>query len=355
MLRSAWRRIGPMRSSVRVQVVLDGAHDGAHDGATGTLLPSALAHAPRFTYYVPQALAISSVSPIGGPVVGGTAVTLHGAGFAPLGSPVRCKFGALLPNMEAREVAADGSSLVCTTPPQPDAKASLIFVGNHTFGAGQRAVAGGPSVPPLSLRWTADACHSSGAYHAAQCTSVDEGRAAFSCCSLDGRTCHAMCISPISGAMYQQHEPGGSLAAHVSLGHAESLCRERLMRLCTLHELERGVCCGSGCALDDARVWTHDDCTTPLEHTLLEALPLRPERLRVSVNGQQYGGVVRSTDLPERRAARVRRHNASEPYRSGFTYYSTAHLRLSAVVPAAGPVAGGTLLTLLGMGFVDGL
>ena len=46
----------------------------------------------RFFYYDDQSVVISSLSPAQGPVLGGTAVTVSGAGFAVLGA-VRCQFG----------------------------------------------------------------------------------------------------------------------------------------------------------------------------------------------------------------------------------------------------------------------
>lgn len=112
---------------------------------------------------------------------------------------------------------------------------------------------------------------------------------------------------------------------------------------CTLEELESGLCCGSGCGIDNARVWTADDCAEPAEFTPIIALPAAPSWVRVSINGQQF-----SANPPLF-------HQAPEPLRAepGFTYYDESQLVFSAILPSRGPVAGGTEITLLGMGFVD--
>ena len=121
------------------------------------------------------------------------------------------------------------------------------------------------------------------------------------------------------------------------------MCDGLMMRLCTLTELANGECCGRGCALEDARVWSADECTMPSEHTPIEALPLRAERVRVSINGQQY-----APGFPRRMVL-----GASGPLQGGFTYYDLAQLHLSAITPSGGPLAGGTLVTLIGVGLVD--
>lgn len=124
------------------------------------------------------------------------------------------------------------------------------------------------------------------------------------------------------------------------------------------------MCCSSGCALDDARVWTADACTAPSELSPVETLPLRATQLRVSLNGQQYSNVEAHSPTRDPHApsplspalldgAAASARNASARVATGFTYYSASQLRLSAVTPTRGPVAGGTLVTLTGRGFVD--
>ena len=116
-------------------------------------------------------------------------------------------------------------------------------------------------------------------------------------------------------------------------------------------QILQGECCDGGCAFDDARVWTSDDCTTDEEHTLITALPLQAELLRVSINGQQYSAAYPHDDAP----SRPHTWSGLPTAVPGFTYYDSgsARLRLSAVTPMEGPVAGGTLVTLTGLGFAD--
>ena len=336
---SSWQRLGPERSAVRVRLILNGQRDER--------TPS-LPRAPNFTYYLPQALGVSTAYPEGGPVRGGTLVTLTGRGFGALGATPSCRFGGLAAIVNA-SVSDDGSSLLCRSPPQPDETASMLSVRSDNAGAG---------LPPeprgevsISHRWTVDGCAAVGSLHARHCTAVEFGRAAVSCCALDGSACHAMCVSPVTGEVYPQAEPGGLTGSHGTLEEAELVCTGLSMRLCTLEELEGGLCCGRGCALDDARAWAADPCTLHSELTPIETLPLRAERLRVSVNGQQYSAGATLFGA----AQRPQNGSAFSPTLGapGFTYYDADALRFSALLPRAGPLAGGTLVTILGLGFVD--
>ena len=359
---TSWQRLGPPRSPVRLQLMLN--------GVLTELLPSRLSDAATFTYYTPQSLVVSTLSPIGGPVAGGTEVTLYGTGFLPLGGLPLCLFGAGVAALEPTpaSMAADGASLRCRSPAQPNVAASMVSVRSVTAdgralpqqssAASLQQTAAGDALwnpqpnTPIAHRWTADGCNSAGASHAQHCTPVATGSAAVTCCALDGRSCQSMCVSPVDGTRYSLDQPGGLANTAVTFDEAERLCHELMMRLCTLDELAEGTCCGGGCAFDDARVWSRDDCTLPSEQTAITALPLMPEMLRVSVNGQQYGGA----DLTPRRAdqpALPAPHSGLAQPAPGFTYYDAAHLALSAVIPTGGPVAGGTLLTILGLGFAD--
>ena len=183
---TSWRRIGAASWAVRLQLLLN--------GADGTRLPSSLPAVPLFTYYAPHALVVSAVVPSGGPVGGGTAITLHGVGALARGD-VSCRFGSLQ-LAPARALAVDGSSLVCDAPPQPDVTTAHFAV--RSADGGRSAVGSGVA---LATRWTVDGCHGTGAAHEPQCTPVEGGRASFSCCSQDGATCHPMCISPVDGSM----------------------------------------------------------------------------------------------------------------------------------------------------------
>ena len=343
-LRTSWQRLGEIRTPVRVRILL------GRDP-----LPNML-DAPEFVYYPAHSLTVSAATPIGGPVAGGTLVTLHGRGFSPVGT-VYCHFGTLGP--QPATIISDGSSLRCTSPAQPDPNASFLSV---------RSINSGQSLPPaprrgLSHRYTSDGCAASGAAHAPHCTEIATGNAAVVCCALDGQTCQSMCVSsvggePLSPQPFPLEQPGGRTNAFVSLEDAERACDHLGLRLCSLDELASGVCCSGGCAFDDARVWSSDDCTLPSEHTPIEALPMRPERLRVSINGQQYSGMHfdYGTPAPIHGSGAIAVPATEQTLRAsavGFTYYDASQLVLSAVIPRTGPVAGGTTLTLIGAGFVD--
>ena len=336
--RSSWQRLGPTRSDVPVRLVLN--------GVAVELLPE-LSLSPSFTYYLPQALVLSAALPVGGPVAGGTVVTVHGIGFAPLTDSLpgpRCMFGELGP-VDA-SIASDGSSLRCASPMQPQTDASLLSV---------RSVNSGFDMPPeprsgISHRWTTDGCSGVGASHERHCTPTDSGRAAIMCCALDSSRCQSMCVSAVDRARYPLTEPGGLTGSFAPFSEAEAVCDELMMRVCTLRDLDDGLCCGGGCAFDDARVWSSDDCTLPSEHSPIDALALRAELLRVSINGQQYNAAYEHFDAP----ARPNLWSGLATPVPGFTYYDAArHVALSAITPSHGPAAGGTLVTLFGVGFTD--
>ena len=149
----------------------------------------------------------------------------------------------------------------------------------------------------------------------------------------------------------QLWEDGAFEALESDVLTIEAACAQIEMRLCTLDELDSGLCCGRGCALDDARVWSADPCTLDSEHTPIEALPLKAERLRVSVNGQQYSAPTTLFGEPKRP------QNGSDFSPTlgspGFIYYDPSALRFSAINPTRGPIAGGTPVTIIGLGFVD--
>ena len=128
------------------------------------------------------------------------------------------------------------------------------------------------------------------------------------------------------------------------------MCTELMMRLCSLSELASGVCCGGGCAFDDARVWSKDDCTLPSEQTPIEALPYLPELLRVSINGQQFS--LPSPHFPDHPALPSPLSGVASAV-PGFTFFDSSAISLSAIVPSSGPADGGVLLTLIGIGFAD--
>ena len=179
---SSWQRLGAPRSAARLRVALN--------GMGGPLVPE-LAVAPVFTYYQPASLVLSATHPVGGPVAGGTIVTVHGSGLLPSLGGMRCAFGSLQqPRTTAGSISADGQGVLCASPPQPDVRMSMLSV---------RSVNAGSGLPPApgsghSHRWTVDGCNDVGANHSVHCTPIEGARAAVSCCSLDIHTYMHACM-----------------------------------------------------------------------------------------------------------------------------------------------------------------
>jgi hypothetical protein len=59
---------------------------------------------------------------------------------------------------------------------------------------------------------------------------------------MNGRRCETQTVGCVEGASYSQ---------------AMQTCSARGMRLCSEQELNRGVCCGTGCGFDGRRVWSN--------------------------------------------------------------------------------------------------
>jgi len=72
--------------------------------------------------------------------------------------------------------------------------------------------------------------------------SASTGRSSVRCCSMDGRRCETQTVGCLEGQTYNE---------------ATAACSRRGLRLCSEDELERGVCCGTGCGFDGRRVWTN--------------------------------------------------------------------------------------------------
>jgi hypothetical protein len=163
-----------------------------------------------------------------------------------------------------------------------------------------------------------------------------------------------MCVAPAWPGDFRPYpldERGGvTYGSYATFAEAEAICDGLMMRLCTQRELSAGLCCGGSCAFDDARVWTSEDCTLPSEHAPIDALPLKPHLLRVSVNGQQFSAITPHFEEPALPRDRSRDVPTSVP---GFTFFDPSLLALSAIVPDSGPTGGGTLVTLIGLGFAD--
>lgn len=87
-----------------------------------------------------------------------------------------------------------------------------------------------------------DGCSSRSGRQTARSRSAISGQAPVRCCSFDGRRCESQSLGCQQSARYSE---------------ANSICAGRGLRLCAQHELERGVCCGTGCGFDARRVWTN--------------------------------------------------------------------------------------------------
>lgn len=88
----------------------------------------------------------------------------------------------------------------------------------------------------------ADGClRSQGRQNSRQRDAIN-GRASVRCCSFDGRRCETQTVGCLERASYNQ---------------ANAACSQRGLRLCSEQELNRGVCCGTGCGFDGRRVWTN--------------------------------------------------------------------------------------------------
>jgi len=87
---------------------------------------------------------------------------------------------------------------------------------------------------------------------------MQRNHAAVRCCSMDGKKCESSEIGCPTGKTYSE---------------ALSICKLSGLRLCTKDELHSGVCCGTGCQFDNARVWSSNVGKLPLSK---EANPVPP-------------------------------------------------------------------------------
>lgn len=87
----------------------------------------------------------------------------------------------------------------------------------------------------------ADGCSRNQGRQNARTRNAFNGRSSVRCCSMNGRRCETQTTGCLQGVSFDQ---------------ANAACSQRGLRLCSQHELERGVCCGTGCGFDGRRVWT---------------------------------------------------------------------------------------------------
>jgi len=113
------------------------------------------------------------------------------------------------------------------------------FNGQHGFSGS--AFNGGGRQNQVSEVIAADGCPNRSGRQQARTKSVISGRASVRCCSQDGRRCETQTVGCLENARFTE---------------ANAACSQRGLRLCAQQELDRGVCCGTGCGFDGRRVWT---------------------------------------------------------------------------------------------------
>ena len=109
------------------------------------------APASHFTYYADPH--VYGIRPTGGPVRGGTHVTLLGSGFHGLGGDMataRCKFGTVERPGRVVSISADGTSLVCLSPVPTSRSldASRLRLRSYAAAAGAAAAHAAPPCRP---------------------------------------------------------------------------------------------------------------------------------------------------------------------------------------------------------------
>jgi len=87
----------------------------------------------------------------------------------------------------------------------------------------------------------ADGCRRSQGSSNPEIRSAMGGFASVRCCSNNGRRCESTSIGCLQ---------------HQTLAQATAACSRRNMRLCSVQELDSGVCCGTGCGFDGHHIWT---------------------------------------------------------------------------------------------------
>ena len=81
-------------------------------------------------------------------------------------------------------------------------------------------------------------------------------KAAVRCCTLPGDSCVSDKAPPSLDCF----------PASATFAEAEAACSSESMRLCTLVEMEAGVCCSTGCTYDSYLSWTSSPGSPPLCH-----------------------------------------------------------------------------------------
>jgi len=114
------------------------------------------------------------------------------------------------------------------------------FNGQHGF-AGSNFNGGGHHNQVSDFK-VVDGCARSQGRQNTRSRNAFTGRASVRCCSMNGQRCETQNVGCLEGQTYNE---------------ATAACSRRGLRLCSEHELERGVCCGTGCGFDGRRVWSN--------------------------------------------------------------------------------------------------
>ena len=124
-----------------------------------------------------------------------------------------------------------------------------------------------PITPAPCKAWQADACADWDNSPSTRCRSATSSSASIACC-YDITPTFLSCSFPDADGEFESRCSGGT-PPNVPLQDAVDECAKRGGRLCTRAELvdksyrpgqSVGPCCGSGCGINDRRVWTADSC-----------------------------------------------------------------------------------------------
>lgn len=83
-------------------------------------------------------------------------------------------------------------------------------------------------------------------------------------------------------------EVGGECSGEVTFDQAVAFCASVGARVCTFDEVEAGIPLGSGCDLDDKRVWTDTPCGPPEVQKRISAASTRSLPLQCEVGACLY-------------------------------------------------------------------
>jgi hypothetical protein len=137
--------------------------------------------------------------------------------------------------------------------------------GDGSYVMFASALGNAPSAP-REAGTTSDGCLTSNFADGENPTTVHtdpDDTAAIRCCSDDGTTCQTQDLP--GSVMGQILGVDGAATGHtqacinsITFEEAEATCAEAGRRLCTVAELNSGICCGTGCWHDHRAIWTRN-------------------------------------------------------------------------------------------------